>query len=461
MVCFLNIGRLLTHIDELRIFVSENKPHIIGINETKLDHTVIDGEVEIDEYQIIRNDRNSFGGGVALYIHDSVPFTLYDAICSNLESLTIKLNIPYVRPILITTICRPPGSTVDLFPKLEELLKSLEPDDTEIIFMGDLNCDLFKTNDNDTKHIKKIYDMFKLRQMINQPTRVTGDTKTLIDHMATNRPDAVSHSGVIACGISDHDMVYLNRSMRLTHIKRDPKVIETRKYNHFDSTAFLTDLKAAPFNEYSRFTNSPGEMWTIWKTLYLDILNKHAPVTKIKIKGNNLPYITSNVRRMIRQRDYLRKKANETGSKYLRQAFLNIRDRVYQELRYLRNSYYSGKIDEHKNDPKQTWKILKQALSRGNKSAVIEQIIFNDQVLNEKQDIAEACNQYFASVGNKLTDQIQPSRDNPIRHIPVGKERFQFKQIKPAKVNTVLGKLKNRKATGIHNIPNKSCQKIS
>ena len=73
--------------------------------------------------------------------------------------------------------------------------------------------------------------------------------------------------------------------MRLTHIKRDPKVIETRKYNHFDSTAFLTDLKAAPFNEISRFTNSPSEMWTIWKTLYLDILNKHATVTKINIKG--------------------------------------------------------------------------------------------------------------------------------------------------------------------------------
>ena len=49
----------------------------------------------------------------------------------------------------------------------------------------------------------------------------------LIEHMATNRPDAVSHSGVIACGISDHDMVHLNRSMRNTKIKRDPKVIET------------------------------------------------------------------------------------------------------------------------------------------------------------------------------------------------------------------------------------------
>ena len=244
--------------------------------------------------------------------------------------------------------------------------------------------------------------------------------------------------------------------MRLTHIKRDPKVIETRKYNHFDSTAFLIDLEAAPFNEINRFTNSPSEMWTIWKTLYLDILNKHAIVTKINIKGNNLPYITSKVRRMIRKRDYIRKKANETGSKSLRQAFRNIRGGVYQELRYLRNSYYSGKIDEHKSDPKQTWKILKQALGRGNKSAIIEQIIFNDEILNEKQDIAEACNQYFASVGNKLADQFQPSQDNPIQYIPVGMERFQFKQIEAAKVNMVLGKLKNGKATGIHNIPNNS-----
>ena len=83
MVCFLDIGRLLTHIDELRIFVSENKPHIIGIDETKLDHTVIDSEVEIDEYQIIRNDRNSFGGGVALYIHDSVSFMMQYAVTWN------------------------------------------------------------------------------------------------------------------------------------------------------------------------------------------------------------------------------------------------------------------------------------------------------------------------------------------------------------------------------------------
>ena len=59
--------------------------------------------------------------------------------------------------------------------------------------------------------------MFKLRQMINQSTRVTSDTKTLIDHMATNRPEAISHSGVMTCGIGDYDMHGLLKSKYETH----------------------------------------------------------------------------------------------------------------------------------------------------------------------------------------------------------------------------------------------------
>ena len=55
-------------------------------------------------------------------------------------------------------------------------------------------------------------------------------------------------------------------------------------------------------------------MWLIWKTWFLDVLNKHAPVSDITIKGTSLPYITMEIRQMIRQRDYLRKMANKTGS---------------------------------------------------------------------------------------------------------------------------------------------------
>ena len=33
--------------------------------------------------------------------------------------------------------------------------------------------------------------------------------------------------------------------------------------------------------------------------------NKHAPITNIQVKGSKIPYVTSELKAMIRQRDYL------------------------------------------------------------------------------------------------------------------------------------------------------------
>ena len=65
--------------------------------------------------------------------------------------------------------------------------------------MGDTNCDFIRPN-NGTEHLNDLFDTYSLPQIIDEPT-----TKTLIDHISTNRPELASDSGVIQCGISDHD----------------------------------------------------------------------------------------------------------------------------------------------------------------------------------------------------------------------------------------------------------------
>ena len=60
----------------------------------------------------------------------------------------------------------------------------------------------------------------------------------------------------------------------------------------------------------------------------MHILNKHAPIKTISARGNNLPYATAEVKSLMRQRDYRRVKANKTGSKYLRQAYQQLRNKV-------------------------------------------------------------------------------------------------------------------------------------
>ena len=49
----------------------------------------------------------------------------------------------------------------------------------ESIFAGDINCNLLNCEDNDTKHMKRIYNTPGYKQLVENPTRTTTDTMTL------------------------------------------------------------------------------------------------------------------------------------------------------------------------------------------------------------------------------------------------------------------------------------------
>ena len=70
----LSINSLLPKICELRLLAHKLEPFVIGVTESKLDNTVLDGEIFIEGYKIIRSDRNRRGGGVACYIRNDVYF---------------------------------------------------------------------------------------------------------------------------------------------------------------------------------------------------------------------------------------------------------------------------------------------------------------------------------------------------------------------------------------------------
>ncbi len=57
----LNITSLVKHIDELRVYLSNNVIDVLAINETRLESTIGDNEVHIPGYEIVRRDRNSNG----------------------------------------------------------------------------------------------------------------------------------------------------------------------------------------------------------------------------------------------------------------------------------------------------------------------------------------------------------------------------------------------------------------
>lgn len=67
----LNVNGLLTHIDELKIFMCDKPFDILAINETKLDKNISDAQINIPGYICFRRDRDRHGGGVCIYAKTS------------------------------------------------------------------------------------------------------------------------------------------------------------------------------------------------------------------------------------------------------------------------------------------------------------------------------------------------------------------------------------------------------
>ena len=220
------------------------------------------------------------------------------------------------------------------------------------------------------------------------------------------------------------------RGMHLPKRKGTPKLITARAFKKFNSELFLMDLRNIQFDQMKEIAKDPNELWQIWKTLFLEVLNKHAPVSNIRIRGSNLPYITAGVRRLGRQRNFLRKKANKMGPKYLWQAFQQFKHRVTYTVRKLRSDYYTSKIAEPEGNPKATWKILKQVINRDTKSGDIERICHNGETVDNKALTSETFNQHFVSIGEKCAGEISAPVNDMLFYLSKTKSVIQTLNLK-------------------------------
>ena len=72
----LNINSFLSKIEGLRFIAKSTNAALIGIFESKLDASVLEQDISIDNYEILCCDRNRHGGGVACYIRNKKQFKL-------------------------------------------------------------------------------------------------------------------------------------------------------------------------------------------------------------------------------------------------------------------------------------------------------------------------------------------------------------------------------------------------
>ena len=201
----LNIGRLQIldpKFEDLKLQLNCNNKRnldIFGLCETWLKDEQ-DNKLNIDGFKFERKDRSknnvkTRGGGLLLYINNTFQYKRrFDFETETIESIWIEIKIPKSKSIFICSVYRSPDSLIEWIDNFEKEVEAvLANDDNEVFIMGDLNFNLLL---NPPKRWLDFIEMYNLTQVISQPTRITENSSTLIDHIYTNRPDNISEVNV-------------------------------------------------------------------------------------------------------------------------------------------------------------------------------------------------------------------------------------------------------------------------
>ena len=253
-IAHLNIRSLKNreHYTLAKDIVVKNKLDVFTVSETWLDSTVSDVEVEIPGFKIHRLDRETkTGGGICTFAKEEFKVERLSNLSyitkSGLHMLWLKIQIRNWKSFLICTTYKPPNVNPNCFDTdfSETLIEALSLN-KPVYILGDLNCNMLDGNDPACQSLTKFCSSFNLSQLIKQSTRVTENSKTLIDVFLTSTPNLVAETKVIPVSISDHDLVFA--SLKLKKERTKPVYIYARSYKRYNREAFLKDMSNAPWS---------------------------------------------------------------------------------------------------------------------------------------------------------------------------------------------------------------------
>ena len=72
-------------------------------------------------------------------------------------------------------------------------------------------------------------------------------------------------------------------------------------------------------------SNDPNDCWRVWKTLFVHVLDWHAPLKMVRLRGNTIPWVTSNIKKLMRSRDFYKKQATKHNSEIYWDNFKKLR----------------------------------------------------------------------------------------------------------------------------------------
>ncbi|XP_057299399.1 uncharacterized protein LOC130630019 [Hydractinia symbiolongicarpus] len=236
-------------------------------------------------------------------------------------------------------IYRPPDSS-NYLPKdfnkfFKDMLIKVNTLSMETFLLGDINANYNVKSSH--KELKEIIKSQGFYQIVEKATRITAETKTLIDVILTNKRSNVKVTDVIPLSLSDHDCVLC--VTKINHNKIPHRTIKCRNYAKYNHEDFQEDLRSRDWSRLYMMTNV-NAAWLYFKQILFLILDKHAPTIEKRVKGKRCPWLPNDIKKDMNTRDQLLRKARKSNKGSDWSAYKTLKNRCNNRIKYARQKYH-------------------------------------------------------------------------------------------------------------------------
>ena len=128
--------------------------------------------------------------------------------------------------------------------------------------------------------------------------------------------------------------------------KAAPIVKEVCSFKKCNLNSLSNDLADAPWGTIDVFDDI-DDKWDYWKTLFLRIVGKHAPMIKFRSKQQSLRWLSNETRQLMTSRNYYLKKFRKTRANSDWECYRRLRNSIKQRLKDEKQAYFAAVCSEY------------------------------------------------------------------------------------------------------------------
>src|SRR5436190_12434452 len=183
-----------------------------------------------------------------------------------------------------------------------------------VICLEDLNVDMLNNLNNENKYFRRLLKSSNTVQQVTEPTRVTANTSTLIDHIISEKSAKIERCGVIDVttitdhrerSITDHKLIFC--ILKCKKFKEKAKLITYRDFSKLNMEDMVRMMGSIEWDKVKSMDGVEGMNDFITSNIK-NTFDRYAPIVTKRVTRKKAPWMNQEILSLTKRKNKIRRK---------------------------------------------------------------------------------------------------------------------------------------------------------